>query len=105
MNSVSLFGQLDSEPDLNGMPGRDVCEFWLTIPGRLPQHTAYIKVVAFRGLAERLAAELFEGDWVAVAGHLRAERWPGSRRHYRHTVVAREVRRAECIGGEEKGER
>ncbi len=94
MNTVNLFGYLDSEPELRGLPGRDVCEFWLAIPGRFKQHIAYIRVFALRGLAERLARELSEGDHIAVTGHLRSERWPGSRRFYRHTVLAREVQLA-----------
>jgi single-stranded DNA-binding protein len=91
MNNVSLFGRLDSDPQLLGMPGRDVCEFWLTVKGRRDSHTVYVKVVAFKGLAVRLADELREGDQVAVTGHLRSERWPGSRRLYVHSVVARDV--------------
>lgn len=94
MNSVNLFGALDSDPELLGIPGRDICEFWLTVPGRIEKHTAYLRVVAFRGLAQRLASELSKGDWVAVSGHLRSEPWPGSRRLYRHTIAAREVRPA-----------
>jgi single-stranded DNA-binding protein len=91
MNNVSLFGRLDSDPQLLGMPGRDVCEFWLVEHGRHASHTVYIKVVAFKGLAVRLAEELSEGDQVAITGHLRSERWPGSRRLYVHSVVARDV--------------
>jgi single-stranded DNA-binding protein len=98
MNSVNLFGAVDSGPELLGMPGRDVCEFWLAVHGRRPSHTLYVKIVAFAGLAERLAAELHEGDAVAVSGHLRSERWPGQRRLYRHTVIARDVQLA--AGGE-----
>jgi len=94
MNSVSLFGRLDSEPHLLGMPGRDRCEFWLVTFGRHQGQTAYVQVVAFRGLAERLSEELSQGDWVAIDGHLRSEPWPGQRRLYRHTVVAREVQHA-----------
>ena len=33
MNSINLSGQLDTEPRLMGMPGRDVCEFWLAVYG------------------------------------------------------------------------
>lgn len=103
MNNVSFFGQLDSEPQLLGMPGRDVCEFWLLVKGRRDKHTLYVKVTAFKGLAERLADELSKGDRVAVSGHLRSERWPGSRRLYVHTVLARDVQRAPtqtCEGSE-----
>lgn len=94
MNNVSLFGTLDSEPELLGMPGRDICEFWLVEHGRRESHTVYIKVVAFKGLAVRLAEELSAGDQVAITGHLRSERWPGSRRLYVHSVVARDVQLA-----------
>jgi len=62
-----------------------------------------VKVVAFIGLAERLADELSEGDRVAVSSHLCLERWPGSRRLYVHTVLARDVQRAPtqiCEGSE-----
>lgn len=94
MNNVSLFGTLDSEPELGGMPGRDVCEFWLAVHGRRDKHSLYVKVVSFKGLAERVAAELHEGDTLAVSGHLRSERWPGQRRLYRHSVIARDVQLA-----------
>ena len=94
MNNVSLFGRLDSDPQLLGMPGRDICEFWLVEHGRHPGQTVYVKVVAFKGLAIRLAEELSEGDQVAITGHLRSERWPGSRRLYVHSVVARDVQLA-----------
>jgi single-stranded DNA-binding protein len=99
VNSVSFFGTLDSEPELLGMPGRDICEFWLAVHGRRDKHTLYVKVVAFMGLAERLADELSEGDRVAVSGHLRSEPWPGARRLYRHSVIARDVQLAERDGG------
>jgi single-stranded DNA-binding protein len=102
MNNVSFFGTVDSEPQLLGMPGRDVCEFWLAVHGRRDKHALYVKVVSFMGLACRLAEELCEGDQVAVGGHLRSERWPGHspRRLYVHSVIARDVQRAEASGGE-----
>jgi len=95
VNSVSFFGTLDSDPQLLGMPGRDICEFWLAVHGRRDKHTLYVKVVAFMGLACRLAEELGKGDRVAVSGHLRSERWPGQRRLYRHSVIARDVQLAD----------
>ena len=101
MNNVSLYGRLDSEPQLLGIPGRDVCEFWLEVHGRLDKQTLYVKVIAFRALAERLAEQLSEGDRVAISGHLRSQRWPGSRRLYVHTVLARDVQLAESRDGGE----
>jgi hypothetical protein len=76
MNSVSLCGYLDSEPQLLGMPGRDAREFWLVGPGRLEKHIVYVKVLAFPGPAERLAGELSEGDRVAISFHLRSDAGP-----------------------------
>jgi single-stranded DNA-binding protein len=104
MNDVSLFGHLDGEPELSGMPGRDVCEFWLAVHGRRDKHTLYVKITTFRGLAVRLAEELHTGAQVAVTGHLRSERWPGQRRLYRHTVVAREVQLAGASEGSGAGD-
>jgi single-stranded DNA-binding protein len=100
VNSVNLFGTVDSEPELLGMPGRDVCEFWLAVNGRRPSHGLYVKVVAFATLAERLADQISKGDLIAVSGHLRSERWPGQRRLYRHSVIARDVKPAEHPLGE-----
>jgi single-stranded DNA-binding protein len=91
MNSVNFFGSVDSEPIFHGVPGRDVCAFWLAIPGDQPQYTLHIEVVAFRRLAERLAGELSRGDRIAVSGHLRSEPQSKSPRLYRHTLVARHV--------------
>ena len=93
MNSVNLSGALDSEPRLMGMPGRDVCEFWLAVYERREEHTLYVKVLSFRGLAEQVSERLHKGDWVAVGGYLRSQRWgDGTRRRlYEHTLTARHV--------------
>ena len=91
MNNVNLYGSLDSEPELSGMPGRDVCEFWLAVDGMRDIHKTHVRVVALRDLALRLVRELSEGDRVVIAGHLRSERLPGQRRFYRYTVLARVV--------------
>jgi single-stranded DNA-binding protein len=91
MNNVNFYGSLDSEPELSGMPGRDVCEFWLAVDGARDVHRLYVRVVALRELALRLVRELSEGDRVVIAGHLRSDRLPGKRRFYRHTVLARVV--------------
>ncbi|HWW67360.1 MAG TPA: single-stranded DNA-binding protein [Solirubrobacterales bacterium] len=94
MNSVNLSGRVDSEPRLMGMPGRDVCEFWLAVIDGRKEFTLHLKVLTFRVLAERVAARLSKGDWVAVGGYLRSEEWPGSRsgrRLYEHTLTARHV--------------
>ena len=95
MNNVNFFGRVDSEPDLLGMPGRDVCQFWLAAKGHRGKYTLHVMVVAFQGLAVRYAEILSEGDWVAVHGHLRSEPWPNERLLYRHTVIARDLQRVD----------
>jgi single-stranded DNA-binding protein len=94
MNSINLSGRVDSEPQLRGMPGRDVCEFWLLIPDARKEYSLYLKVITFKALAEEAAKRLSKGDWIAAGGYLRSERWPGStagRRLCEHTLHARHL--------------
>ena len=92
MNNANFFGRVDSGPRLLGMPGRDVCEFWLEVAGRRDPHTLHVLVVSFKGLAVRLHDEVREGDMIAISGPLRSELLPGSARLYRHSLIARDVR-------------
>src|ERR1700733_12852899 len=105
MNSVNLSGQVDSEPRLMGMPGRDVCEFWLAVYERRKEHTLHVKVLSFRGLAEEISERLSEGDWVAVGGYLRSQRWGDAsrRRLYEHTLTARHIDFGVPPEGKEQG--
>lgn len=93
MNTIQLFGYLDEEPRLLGMPGRDVCELWLCVPTRTEGHALHVKVVTFKRLAEECAERLRSGDQVGVTGHLRSEEMPNGprRRLYLHTVIGRQV--------------
>ncbi len=106
MNSVNLSGRVDSEPRLMGMPGRDVCEFWLEVRDGRKEFTLHVKVVTFRALAERASKRLSRGDWVAVGGYLRSETWPASssrRRLYEHTLTARHLDFGERASSRESG--
>jgi single-stranded DNA-binding protein len=93
MNSVTLFGHLEEGPRLMGMPGRDVCEFWLCVPTRTERHALHVKVVTFQQLAESCAERLRSGDQVGVTGHLRSDEVPQGprRRLIVHTVIGRQV--------------
>lgn len=93
MNAIQLFGHLEEEPRLLGMPGRDVCEFWLCVPTRTERHALHVKVVVFKRLAEECAERLRNGDQVGVTGHLRSEEAPrrSPRRLFVHTVIGRQV--------------
>lgn len=90
MNNVNLYGRLESEPELLGMPGRDVCQFWLAARGSRREHILHVRVVAVRELAVRLHRELGKRDRVVICGHLRSERVADSNR-YEHSVLARVV--------------
>lgn len=90
MNNVNLYGWLESKPELRGMPGRDVCEFWLAASGSREEHMLHVRVVAMRELAVRLHRELGKRDRVVVCGHLRSEQVGHSNR-YEHSVLARVV--------------
>ena len=94
MNNVTLFGRIEEEPQLLGMPGRDVFEFWLCMRPRNERHVQQVKVVAFRELALRCSKHLSKGDQVGVTGHLRSEAMPSQssrRRMFVHSVIARQV--------------
>lgn len=94
MNSVTLFGHVEEEPRLMGMPGRDVCEFWLCVPTRTERHALHVKVITFQQLAESCAERLRSGDQVGVSGHLRSEALPRSsprRPAFVHTIIGRQI--------------
>ena len=103
MNSINLSGHIDSEPRLLGMPGRDVCEFWLAVHDGRKEYTLHLKVLTFRAMAVKVAERLSEGDWVAVGGYLRSQPWGTGRRrrHYEHTLTARHVDFGDRLRGEE----
>jgi single-stranded DNA-binding protein len=102
MNNVNFFGRLDSEPKLLGMPGRDVCEFWLAVDGFKKNQMLHIRVIAFRERAVQLAGRLAEGDLVALSGRLRSQADPDKPRTYTYSVIVAELRRvSECEGPEE----
>jgi single-stranded DNA-binding protein len=93
MNSVNLFGRVEDQPRLMGVPGRDVCEFWLRIDGRKQGHALQVKVVSFERLAEHCAERLRQGDQVAVRGRLRSDDCSTDpiRKSVVHSVIARGI--------------
>jgi single-stranded DNA-binding protein len=94
MNTISLFGRIEDQPKLMGVPGRDVCEFWVLVPTRKERHALHVKVVTFMGLAVRCADRLHQGDEVGVTGHLRSDELPQDsrgRKLFVHSVIGRQV--------------
>ena len=101
MNNVNFVGRLDSEPKLLGMPGRDVCEFWLAVEGFKHNQVLHVRVLSFKERAVHLAEKLSVGDVVALSGRLRSEADPEKTRTYEHSVIVAELRRV--CGGEREG--
>lgn len=101
MNNVNFVGRLDSEPRLLGMPGRDVCEFWLAVDGFKHNQTLHVRVLSFKDRAVLLARQLAEGDVVALSGRLRSEVDPELPRAYSYSVIVAELRR---ISDRDEGE-
>jgi single-stranded DNA-binding protein len=94
VNVVSLLGRIDNQPELMGLPGRDVCELWLVVDGPRDKRPLHVKVVCFRKLAEYCAEQFTRDSRVAVTGALRSDEWPdhgGRARQFVHSIVAREV--------------
>jgi single-stranded DNA-binding protein len=90
VNNINLCGRVESRPELLGMPGRDVCEFWLAARGSREDHTLRVRVVAVRQLALRIHRQLGKRDRIVVSGHLRSQRVGYSNR-YEYSVLARFV--------------
>ncbi len=93
MNTIGLFGRIEDEPRVTGVPGREVCEFWVLVPTRKERHALHVKVVTFLELAMRCEKQLSKGDQVGVTGHLRSDEVPqdSRRKLYVHSVIGRQV--------------
>jgi single-stranded DNA-binding protein len=77
------------------------------VPDARREYTLHLRVLSFRELALEVAERLHEGDWIALGGYLRSERWPGAigpRRLYEHTVVARHLDLAAATAPGEEAE-
>jgi single-stranded DNA-binding protein len=106
MNNVSLFGTVDCDPELRGVPGRDVCELWIVVQGPRDKRPLHVKVVAFRGLAEDCVKHLRRGNQLAVTGSLRSDKFDPKNGHLRqfvHSVIAREIQFVEELSRDSDG--
>jgi single-strand DNA-binding protein len=91
LNSVTLVGQLTSDPVLRSLPdGRSVCDLRLAVNDRREQ-PLFIDVATFGPGADACAEYLSKGRAVAVTGRLVYREWKakdGSKRS-KHQVVGR----------------
>jgi single-strand DNA-binding protein len=78
MNVISIVGNLGDEPQLRFLPnGTPVCDFNVAVnrrytnaAGEQVQRTTWVKVTAWRGLAQTCATYLVKGREVAITGVL-----------------------------------
>jgi single-strand DNA-binding protein len=92
INSVTLVGQLTSDPVLRQLPdGSSVCDLRLAVNDQRNQPPLYIDVATFGKAADACAEYLSKGRQVAVTGRLVHHEWEakdGSKRS-KHSVTGR----------------
>jgi len=83
MNSITLVGNLTGEPELRFTPGgnavvnfRIACNERYQRNGETHERTEYVKVVAWNGMAENIAASVRTGNRVVVSGKLQQREAP-----------------------------
>jgi single-strand DNA-binding protein len=89
VNSVTLVGQLTSDPELRQLPdGRNVCELRLAVNDQRDQPPLFIDVATFGPAADACAEYLTRGRAVAVVGRLVYREWEkdGVKRSKHHVV-------------------
>jgi single-strand DNA-binding protein len=91
VNTVTLVGQLTSDPVLRGMSdGRNVCDLRLAVNDQRDQPPLFIDVATFGPGADACAKYLTKGRAVAVTGRLVYQEWEkdGVKRS-KHQVIGR----------------
>jgi single-strand DNA-binding protein len=91
VNTVTLVGQLTSDPVLRGMSdGRNICDLRLAVNDQRDQPPLFIDVATFGPGADGCAEYLCRGRSVAVTGRLVYGEWEKDGvKHSKHQVVGR----------------
>lgn len=99
-NQVILMGNLTRDPELRQTPnGQSVCSFSLALnrsyktgDGEWQEVTDYVDIVAWAGLAERVAQYLTKGRKCLVSGRLQSRSWEqDGQKRSKVEVVANDV--------------
>jgi single-strand DNA-binding protein len=84
MNSVTLIGRLTADPKLKYTQNAGIpfCSFNLAVDRRYKnakgeREADFIRIIAWRKLAEICVEHLFKGNKVAISGSLEVNRWEG----------------------------
>ncbi|HEY4779119.1 MAG TPA: hypothetical protein VIH47_05965 [Solirubrobacterales bacterium] len=101
MNNNVFTGQVASEVQMWGMPGRERADFWFAErSGREPLKLA---VQAYLPYVVKVAQSLEDGDVIAMAGFLRSRRGRCEERHYHYWFEARIIEPLFPRDGQRKG--
>lgn len=94
MNTTTVVGNVTRDPELRYTPsgnavvkvGIAVNRFYTGRNGEKVEHTDFLTVVAWRGLAENVAESIHTGDRIAVSGRLQVRSWDAEDGAKRSTV-------------------
>jgi single-strand DNA-binding protein len=113
LNQVILMGNLTRDPELRQTPnGQNVCSFSLALnrsykdaSGEWQESTDYVDIVAWAGLAERVAQYVTKGRRVIVQGRIQSRSWEqdGQKRN-KVEVLANDVTFLDSRGSGEASE-
>ena len=108
LNQVTLMGNLTRDPELRQTPsGQSVCSFSLALnrsykdaSGEWQEATDYIDIVAWGGLAERVAQYMSKGRRCLVQGRLQSRSWEqDGQKRSKVEVLANDVTFLDSRGG------
>lgn len=115
LNQCNFIGRLGKDPDLRYTPSGDaVCNFSIACGddykdknGQKVEQTEWIRVTAFRRLAEIIGEYCKKGSMVYISGKMRTRKWQDQSGNDRYTteIVANEMQMLDSRGaaGESAG--
>jgi len=100
LNQCNFIGRLGADPETKHLPNGDaVCNFTIAVgddykdkSGQKVEQTEWVRIVAFRGLADVVGKYLQKGSKVFVSGKYRTRSWEkDGQKHYSTEIVANDM--------------
>ena len=95
LNQCNFIGRLGADPEIRYMPNGDpVANFSIAVgekwtdkqTGEAKENTEWVRIVAFRKLAEIIAEYLQKGSQVFISGKLKTRKWTDNNGIERYTT-------------------
>ena len=95
LNQCNFIGRLGADPEIRYMPNGDpVANFSIAVgekwtdkqTGEAKENTEWVRIVAFRKLAEIIAEYLKKGSQVFISGKLKTRKWQDQNGQDRYTT-------------------